>query len=404
MPKKKLNLLILIALAGLGVSIYLTARHFQILIKGFEAPSFCSINEHFDCDTILISRFAELGPFPLGGLGLVFYLYLLGALLAARLSGENIKSTLALPFLASIGGIFLTIYLAFVSSFILKTYCLFCISLYVITWASFLLLKSVLEIRFFQIGGFFMQYLKAIFGKANSLSFKPRFFGNFIYAVFLMGISLFILYANQSKYAADLEDFDHQAYLNFFYVQKPIPIDVTNRPTWGNPNAPVTIVEFSDFECPFCKKAASYLKLYLKERKNDVRLVYLTYPLDKSCNKYMQRDLHQQACAAAKASLCAQEQNQFWPYQDLLFANQPKFSKDQLLNYAQQTKLNIEEFQKCVESDKINQMISANVEAGQAANVMGTPAIFINGRVIKEWLNPVMLNLVIDEELKKAKQ
>ncbi len=404
MAKKKLNLLILIALLGLGVGAYLTTRHFQILIKGFEAPSFCSINEHFDCDTILISRFAELGPFPLGGLGFIFFLYLIFPLLTARITGENIKSTLALPFLASFGGVLFTLYLVFVSSFILKTYCLFCVSTYILTWATFLLLKSVLEIRFLEIGGFFMNYLKALFGKASNLSFTPRFFGNFLYAFFLLGISLFILYANQSKYAADLEDFDHKAYLNFFYVQKPVSIDIGNRPVWGNPSAPVTIVEFSDFECPFCKKAAAYLKLYLKERKKDVRLVYFPYPLDKSCNKYMQRDMHQQACNAAKAAFCAQEQNQFWPYQDLLFENQPKFSKEQLLTYAQQSKLNLDQFEKCLSTDTVNQSIAESIEAGQKANVMGTPTILINGRVIKEWLNPVMLNLIIDEELKRAKK
>src|SRR5215467_3697031 len=100
MQKRKLNLLILFVLLGLGVSIYLTVKHFQILKGGLAAASFCNFNEKFDCDSLLMSRFSQLGPFSLGGLGLVYFVYLLFPSLYARLAPDAIKSTLALPFLS----------------------------------------------------------------------------------------------------------------------------------------------------------------------------------------------------------------------------------------------------------------------------------------------------------------
>lgn len=250
-----------------------------------------------------------------------------------------------------------------------------------------------------------MNYFKSLFGKNSSLGFAPNFFGNFLYAVVIIAIGLFILYGNQSKYAADFEDFDHQAFLDFHYIQKPIPpLETSGRPFWGKAGAPVTIVEFSDFECPFCKKAALNLKPRLKEYQNQVQLVFFNYPLDKNCNPYMQRDLHEHACDAAKAVVCAEKQGKFWPYHDLLFVHQPHYSAEELREYAKKVGLNLTNFESCIQSEETRSKVLADIEAGKTAGVQGTPAVFINGRQLKEWLNPVMLNLVIAEELKRAKK
>jgi len=405
MKKGKLNLLILLILLGLGISIYLTVQHFQVLTKGLLAPSFCNFSERFDCDSVMMSDYGKLGPFPLGGLSLVYFLYLLFPALYARLSPDAVRSTLALPFLITLPSVAFSIYLAYVSTFILKTYCIFCVSLYLIIFFIFLLLRGLMEVPFFQIGSFMANYSKALFGKVSDrLSFKPQFFGNFIYALALFSITLFILYSQEKKYAADFEDFDRTAYLNFFYLQKPIPIDPKGRPMWGREGAPITIMEFSDFECPFCKVAALNLKPRLKAYQDNIAFYFLNYPLDKSCNPTLPQNMHEQACDTAKAALCAREQGKFWPFHDLLFAQQPKFSHDQLLGYAKKVGLDVGKFEWCMGSDEIKQKLAADIEAGKAANLEGTPMVLINGRLMKEWMNPVMLDLVVKEEIKRAKQ
>src|SRR4029453_12707196 len=124
MKKRSLNLLLLVILLGLGVSIYLTSKHFQIMTRGLQGSSFCNINETFDCDSVLMSRFAELGPFPVAGLGLVFFAYLLFPALYARIALDEAKSLLALPFVITALSLLLAAYLAVVSTFILKSFCL----------------------------------------------------------------------------------------------------------------------------------------------------------------------------------------------------------------------------------------------------------------------------------------
>ncbi len=399
MKKSKLNFLILLTLIGLAVSAYLSFKHFEILIKGFQGPSFCSFNERFDCDTVLLSRFSKLGPFPLGGLGFVYYLYLLFAVLYARIAPDAAKPTLALPLIMTIPSVLFTVYLAFVSTFYLKTFCLLCLSLYAVTWIIFFLLSGAMEVSILKLPSFMTNYFK----KSDRLGFKPNYFGNFLYAIVLMVVGLFVLYANQSKYAADFEDFDHKAFLDFHYVQTPVSIDTTNRPVFGNPNAPVKIVEFSDFECPFCKRAALNLKTRLKERKNEVQFIFFNYPLDQSCNPSMKHSMHQHACDAAKAALCANEQQKFWPYHDQLFINQPKFSPQQFKSYAKETGLDLQKFESCLASDSVKAKILADLESGNGLNVQGTPTIYVNGRLMKNWLNPVMMDLVIDEEIKRGK-
>lgn len=404
MHKKKINLLILVSLLGLAAAAYLSILHFKVLVHGFNGPSICSFGEKFDCDVVNMSSFSKLGPFPVAGLGLVYFLYLSLASIYARIVPESSKAALSIPFLMLIPGLALTLYLAYASAFILKTWCIFCVALYLSTFISFGLLLSILEINFFSIGSFIVNYLKKIFGGDSKLSFNPRFLGNFAFALVVMALSLFILYANESKYADDYEDFDHPAYLNFFNAQKTVPnIDVKGRPLFGTEGAPVTIVEFSDFECPFCQKAAFNLKPRLKEFQKEVAFYFFNYPLDKNCNPYMQRDMHEHACDAAKAALCAQDQGKFWPMHDKLFENQPKFDSKQIQGYAKSLGLDLTKLNECIASDTTKNKILADIEVGKALGIQGTPTVIFNGRILKDWWNPAVLKLLITEEVKKSK-
>lgn len=402
--KTKSNFLILIAILGLATSVYLTVQHFKLLTQGFDGPSFCSFGEKFDCDIVNMSSYAKLGAFPVAGLGLVYFLYLSLTSIYARLVPESTKATLALPFLLMLPGLAIVLYLAYVSIFILKTWCIFCVALYLLSFVSFGLLASILEVKIIHIGSFMFNYFKKAFGGNSKLSFAPHLLMHGAFAFVVMGLSLFILYANESKYASDFEDFDHKAYLNFFYAQKQLPMpDVTGKPLFGTAGAPVTIIDFSDFECPFCQKAAFNLKPRLKEFQKDIAFYYFNYPLDKSCNPHMQRDMHLNACNAAKAALCAQDQGKFWQYHDKLFENMPKFSADQLKGYAKLLGLNSTQFNDCMASEAPQKKILADIEAAKAIGLQGTPLVIVNGRILKDWFNPVVLKLVIQEELKRAK-
>jgi protein-disulfide isomerase len=152
----------------------------------------------------------------------------------------------------------------------------------------------------------------------------------------------------------------------------PPVIDVIPDPTRlrGNPKAPVTIVEFSDFSCPFCRKSEAILSELLAKYPDQVKIGYRDFPL---------RQIHPQAQLAAEASRCAGEQGKYWEYHDLLFANGDKLGRDDLLADARTLKLDDQKFDACLSSGRFKPEIEQDLQLGTRLGVVSTPAFFVNG-------------------------
>ncbi len=402
MKTKHLLILLILVIAGLSVSGYLTVRHFDILKGGFDHKSLCNINAKFDCDSVIISSYSKLWLFPVSGLGFLFYGYVFLLLLYALFNREESAASLTFPLIGSYPALLFSIYLGYVSSYIIKSYCLFCVSLYAITFLFFICIHL-----FFPKSPTRIEFLKNFFQINNnkpSAYLRSSFFGQLSFLVIFFFLTSAALAYKENKYAEDMEDFDHKAFLDFHYIQPQYTFDISNHAYYGNPEAPIKIVEFSDFECPHCKKAALTLKPYLKQHLKNIQFVYMSYPLDKSCNKYMQHDLHQNACAAAKAAYCANDQNKFWEMHDKLFDAQPQFSPEKYKDFSKEIGLDETKFNQCIESDEKLENIKNDIEMGSKADVQGTPGVFVNGRMLKDWLNPIKINLLIEEELKRSKK
>jgi protein-disulfide isomerase len=140
----------------------------------------------------------------------------------------------------------------------------------------------------------------------------------------------------------------------------------------GNKNAPITIVEFSDLQCPFCSRFHDTMKQVMAAYPNDVRWVYKHFPLN----------FHQYAQKSAEASECASEQGKFWEYADNIFANQSSLNNDYLATAAKNVGLNTKKFDECLSSGKYASKVSSDYSQGQQAGVTGTPANFINGQLV----------------------
>jgi protein-disulfide isomerase len=158
-----------------------------------------------------------------------------------------------------------------------------------------------------------------------------------------------------------------------FLLEQPRVDVAAIGPSKGPADARVTIIEFSDFECPFCSRALPVLEEVMALYPDDVRLVYRHLPLER---------IHARARPAAEASLCADEQGKFWAYHDLLFANARALSDDDLKKYAEDSELDVAAWSQCMEDDRTNARIDADLEAGQAVGVTGTPAFIVNGVII----------------------
>jgi protein-disulfide isomerase len=166
-------------------------------------------------------------------------------------------------------------------------------------------------------------------------------------------------------------------------------VATAGSPAKGPANAPVEIVEFSDFQCPYCLRAAPTVNQVLKAYGDKVRFVYRHYPLPN----------HPNARPAAEAAACAAEQGKFWPYHDRLFGDATKLGQGDLKRGAAELGLDTARFDACVDSHKLQATVDADVRAGQDAGVDGTPAFFINGRMISGAQPLEVFKRIIDEEL-----
>jgi protein-disulfide isomerase len=169
------------------------------------------------------------------------------------------------------------------------------------------------------------------------------------------------------------------------------PID--NSPVKGPADAWVTIVESSDFQCPFCKRVTDTLKEIEQKYGNEVRLVYKFNPLP----------FHSRAMPAAMAAACANEQGKFWKMHDLLFANQTKLDDASLESYAKQAGVDLKRWKTCYTTNKMKGEIDADMAKAAQLGARGTPAFFINGRFLSGAQPFASFQTLIDEELKKAK-
>ncbi len=162
--------------------------------------------------------------------------------------------------------------------------------------------------------------------------------------------------------------------------------------TWGKKDAPVTIVEFSDFQCPFCSRATETVTQLKKQYgSNKIHIIFKQFPLP----------MHQNARPAAEASLCVNEQGQdkFWKFHDLAFSNQQKLSADDLAKYAKQAGVDAKKFEDCFKSKKYASHVEQDMAEGQKLGVDSTPSFFVNGQPIRGARPIADFKEVIDQEL-----
>jgi protein-disulfide isomerase len=167
-------------------------------------------------------------------------------------------------------------------------------------------------------------------------------------------------------------------------------VDATGHPSKGPADAPIVIVEFSDFQCPFCQRANPTVDQVLKTYGDKIRFVYRHYPLPN----------HPDARPAAEAAECADEQGRFWPYHDQLFANVSRLSGPDLLQHAKAAGLDAPTFAECVDSRRFKGKVESDLKDADEAGVSGTPAFFINGRPLEGAQPFEAFKRIIDEELK----
>lgn len=190
-----------------------------------------------------------------------------------------------------------------------------------------------------------------------------------------------------------------EAYLTTLKAKTPVRVMLdpprqtvaATGPSKGPKTAPIEMIEFSDFQCPFCLRANPTVTQVLNTYGDRIHFVYRHYPLPN----------HPNAHPAAEAAACAAEQGKFWQYHDALFANPSKLGATDLKQHAADLGLDAAAFNSCVDTHKTRALVDADQQAGEEAGVSGTPAFFVNGRMISGAQPFDVFKKLIDEELQK---
>jgi protein-disulfide isomerase len=176
-------------------------------------------------------------------------------------------------------------------------------------------------------------------------------------------------------------------------LDDPVTIPVSGSPVLGPANAKITLVEFSDFQCPYCILAVPQIQAVMKAYPTQTKLIFKQFPLE----------IHSRAFLAASAALAANKQGKFWPMHDAMFAHHDELSRETFVKLAQEMGMDVARFEKDMASDEVKKAVEKDVDDGERAGVQGTPTIFINGQRYNGPITLDYLKQIFDGMLKDGK-
>jgi protein-disulfide isomerase len=186
-----------------------------------------------------------------------------------------------------------------------------------------------------------------------------------------------------------LNSLRNQANLEVLLASPSVDVALGNAPTRGAQNAPVLVIEFADYECPYCQKIAPDLKRLQQDYSGKVLFAFKDFPLP----------MHKHSQKTAEATRCAGLQDKFWEYHDLLFAKGSGLEIAQLKDYARTLKLDADAFDRCLDSGETAAAVKQDLEQGQKLGLTGTPSFFVNGHFFSGAASYSMIREIVDQQL-----
>lgn len=369
---------------GVGVSLLLTHHYYDLRsgVAGFK--SFCNYGASFDCDAIAASSWAELvSGLPLSGFAAGWYLSILAFALLGLQAPYRREVERAILTLSGIGTVISFFYAAVMAS-VLKTACVFCLVLDAVGLASFVL---VLRAPKPWKGPYDVKALKTL---------VIAFFG----CMAVAGVGSKMMDGVGLK-SSDIQDVVETVLTR---PELAMPALSDKDPSWGPVGAPITLLEFSDFQCPYCRIGAFTIHALMNRFPGKIRVVFKNFPLDSACNRSMQGTMHPVACEAARAALCAHDQGAFGPVFEAIFNQQATIAPGKPLEWAleAQPKLDAGKMKGCMAAPETNSALGRDIEQGLQLGVKTTPTFFLNGRRI-EGAYPLPIWIKIVESLLKTR-
>lgn len=370
----------------------LTNRHIEIFSGDPLSKSACSAFGKVDCDTALSSSFSEIFSIPMSIYGGIFY-FIICSFILLNLFFPNFLKTYGYQFAfwLSCIGLVCNIYFAYIL-FVLHTFCPFCVLSYVMD----LIILIVLYVLLIEYD---INPLKKIKNYLTIIKEQERVIITFIIStlclIALIVISLFWYIYKITPHATIKEITSYLASQQRYVI--PISDDMPRK---GDPNAPIQIVIFSEFECPHCKIGEVYLDIALKPYKDKSVLYFKHLPLDNECNPDIKLPFHKVACIGSYASYCAQLKGFFWDFSQELFRSQDKWTEDDLVYIGESFGIEPVFMRKCINDPMTKSKIEKDINDAKRFKVEATPTYFVNGFMISGAQKPKFWQMIFEAVLK----
>ncbi len=376
-----------LAAAGIYVSQELVQTHLQTIVLGAGDSGLCGALG--SCAKAAESAYATIGTLPIASLGMAWYAVVLIIAGLIRFGGDKVRGAREVLFVGALLGVLYSVFLAVVSLTVLGSICFFCACLYAVN-----------------IGLFVAAWRMLPDGPKAALAGLPGLLGKNATWI-TVGAMVVAVLVTQGMYAQAHATLKQRlAEVRAAQRGEPAHFEIETAGTRGKgpADAPVVLVEYSDFECPYCKRLADSLDELAKREPALVRIHFKHFPMDTACNDTMERPLHDQACNAAIAAVCAERQGKLWPMHDLLFTNARKLSRDAYLEFAAQIGVDVETFRACLDDPSALQRVKDDIAEGAKMGIRGTPTFFVNGWRHEGTRDPDKLQGIVRHAAEQAKK
>ncbi len=360
-------------LAGLGLSILLERIHFEIHTNP-SFHSFCAIDRKVNCDLVARSPFAVFFGVPVAAWGIFGYAI---AAVVSLWGTRSHRPQLAAGFGLYLGLAFAmtSIALGTISVLLISAVCILCIATYAVNVLFFLC--ALLAARPFGLAAALADPIRAV--RSRPLRALAILAGLAVGALGLMA-------AHPSYWKGQHEAERHRP----AEPTLPTGIEPGGGHFIGAEKPAVTLVEFSDYECPYCRQAHAQLRALLERYPNQLRLVHRHYPLDQSCNSSLKAPMHENSCFAATIAECAGRQGRFWQANDYLFAEARMLNARTNSEIAHDLGINAATLESCLREEG-PRAVALDVDEGNRLGIQGTPTFFVDGKTYTGQLPPWLL-------------
>jgi len=403
-PRTRTFLQAFLGLSFLGWldAFYLLWHRQKLMAGAADGPSFCSINSFIDCDAVALSTYSSMWGFPTAAWGMLFYSVLIVLSVWTYFSvmgskDDKARAGINLLLISTVVTLPISIGKALVSIFVIKALCLMCLISYILHLALILLALKMRSLAPKDAAGP---------GLGASLRLFPK---NLLIVVAVLTGFHALAPRVVEDFATDgqanaLDDKMVTYVVNQHAQGTPKTIQTEGYPARGATadKAKVTIVEFSDMECPFCARANAVMHPLIKQYEHEVRVIFKNYPLDASCNVNIKGAGHRYACLAAKTGHCFFKQKgdaAFFAFKDEIFAKQKNISPQLIDGAAAKSGISATDLKACVADLATNQAILDQIAEGAAIGVEGTPAVFINGKFVTTGVQPKIIQALLEHYL-----